>query len=348
MDGLTKTRLDWVDLPAHVRSAVEGILGDRVVEAVSQPGGYSPGTADRVRTAGGRRAFVKAVSPAQNGDSPGMHRTEARNTAALPAYAPTPRLLGCHDDGEWVALVLADVDGRHPATPWRPDELDAVLGALETMSAALTPSPVAHAPTAAEHLAYDFAGWQRIAADPPAGLDPWARAHLDELCAAADRGIAALGGDTLCHLDVRADNLLVDAAGAVTVVDWPWASRGPAWLDTALLLVNVRLHGGHDTEALLRRSPLTADVDPHALTGVYAGLAGFFADAARRPAPLGIPTVRAFQQAQADALLPWVAQRLGQAVDPPTGPREAQPGERTSWVRNGSTAPGSAGEATMS
>ncbi|WP_406071968.1 phosphotransferase [Micromonospora sp. NBC_01638] len=303
-------RIGWADLPERVRASVQDIIGDRVVEAVSQPGGYSPGTADRVRTATGLRAFVKAISPAQNPDSPTMHRAEARTAAALPASAPTPRLLGCHDDGEWVALVFSDVDGRHPATPWQADELTRVLNALEVMAAALTPSPVTDVPTAAELLAQDFAGWHRIAADPPDLLDPWAREHLDQLRAAADQGLAALTGDTLCHVDVRADNLLLDATGTVTVVDWPWACRGPAWLDTALLLVNVRLHGGHDTEALLRRLPLTAEVDPIALSGVYAGLAGFFADSARRPPPPGIPTVRAFQQAQAHALLPWLAARL--------------------------------------
>lgn len=289
---------------------MEQIIGDRVVEAVSQPGGYSPGTADRVSTAGGRRAFVKAVGPTLNPDSPRMHRAEARHTAALPRTAPTPRLLGCHDDGEWVALVLTDVDGRHPHTPWRAAELDPVLHTLDTLAATLTPNPVPDVPTAAERLAHDFAGWRRIAADPPPRLDPWAATHLTELRAAADRGLAALTGDTLCHLDVRADNLLIGPDGRVTVVDWPWACRGPAWLDTALLLVNVRLHGGHDTEMLLRRSPRTADVDSAVLTGFYAGLAGFFTDSARRPPPPGIPTVRPFQQSQADALLPWLAHRL--------------------------------------
>ncbi|MER7456379.1 phosphotransferase [Micromonospora sp. NPDC126480] len=311
MNARTTTRIGWADLPEHVRSAVEDILGDRVVEAVSQPGGYSPGTADRVRTAGGARAFVKAVSPAQNADSVRLHRTEARNTAALPPYAPTPRLLGLHDDGEWVAMVLTDVDGRHPATPWRGAELTRVLATLAELAAALTPNPVPHVPNAAEHLAYDLAGWQRIAADPPPDLDPWAAAHLTDLVDAAGRALAALDGDTLCHVDIRADNLLVDPAGTVTVVDWPWACRGPAWLDTALLLVNVRLHGGHDTDALLRRLPVTADVDRDTLTGFYAGLAGFFLDGARRPPPPGIPTVRAFQRAQGEALLPWVASRLG-------------------------------------
>ncbi|WFE67214.1 aminoglycoside phosphotransferase family protein [Micromonospora sp. WMMD714] len=312
MDGTGGGRIGWAELPRSVQLAVEQIIGDRVVEARSQPGGYSPGTADRVRTAGGRRAFVKAVSPAQNPETPRMHRAEARHTAALPGSAPTPRLLGWHDDGEWVALVLTDVEGRHPYTPWRATELDSVLCALAALAGALTPNPVPDVPTAAERLAHDFAGWRRIAADPPPRLDPWAAAHLTELCAAADRGLAALTGDTLCHLDVRADNLLIGPDGSVTVVDWPWACRGPAWLDTALLLVNVRLHGGHDTEALVRRLPLTADVDPAVLTGFYAGLAGFFTDSARRPPPPGIPTVRRFQQAQADALLPWLTHRLPQ------------------------------------
>src|SRR6185437_5917666 len=97
-----------------VRAAVEGIVGGPVVAAQTQRGGFSPGTADRVRTADGRRAFVKAVSPAQNEFSAVLHRREAVVTAALPGYAPTPRLLGCYDDGDWVALVLEDIDGRHP------------------------------------------------------------------------------------------------------------------------------------------------------------------------------------------------------------------------------------------
>ncbi|GIJ37471.1 hypothetical protein Vwe01_07960 [Micromonospora andamanensis] len=294
-----------------VRSAVEKIIGDRVVDAVSQPGGYSPGTADRVLTANGRRAFVKAASPAQNPDTPDMHRAEARITAALPAYAPTPRLLGCHDDGHWVALVLSDVDGRHPVTPWQAEELDAVLGALERMATALTPSPVAEVPGIADRLADEFAGWRRVVDDPPPELNPWARTHLDELCSWSDHGLASLIGDTLCHVDVRADNLLVDRAGRVTVVDWPWAARGPAWLDTAMLLLDVRLQGGHDTEALLRRLPLTAAVDPDVVTGLYAGLAGFFTDRARLPPPPGIPTLRAFQHAQAEVLLTWLAERTG-------------------------------------
>ncbi|WP_211310565.1 hypothetical protein [Thermasporomyces composti] len=107
-------RISWTDLPAHVRKGIEEILDGNVVEAVSQRGGFSPGSADRVRLHDGRRAFVKAVSADLNPDSPGLHRREARNTAQLPDDVPASQLLGCYDDGHWVALVFADVDGRTP------------------------------------------------------------------------------------------------------------------------------------------------------------------------------------------------------------------------------------------
>ncbi|NJC84348.1 aminoglycoside phosphotransferase family protein [Planosporangium mesophilum] len=315
MTSATGTRIGWADLPCQVRAGVEAIVGDTVVRAVSQPGGFSPGTADRIRTAAGRRAFVKAVSPTQNEVSTDLHRREAHVTAALPEYAPTPRLLGCYDDGYWVALVLQDVEGRHPRTPWRPDELEAVLTTLGDLAVTLTPSPLPGVPSAVDHLSGNFAGWRRVAADPPPDLDPWTSAHLPVLCALADQATASLAGDTLVHNDIRADNLLLRPDGAAVVVDWPWACVGPAWLDTLLLMVNVRLFGGHDTDALLtdtlvsRRAAMT-ELKPDDLTAVLAGLAGFFLDCARQPPPPGIPTLRAFQRAQADAVLPWVRDRL--------------------------------------
>ena len=124
----------WSDVPAHVQSALEAILGAPVVEAVSQPGGFSPGTADRVVLADGRRAFVKAVGRELNPDTPGIHRLEIAVMRTLPPSVPAPRLLGAYDDGDWVALALTDVDGRHPAAPWNPEELDRVLAAMTDLS----------------------------------------------------------------------------------------------------------------------------------------------------------------------------------------------------------------------
>ena len=308
MIGIGGNRMSWAQLPAHVRSAVETLLGGPVVQAVSQPGGFSPGTADRVRTGAGRKAFVKAVSAAQNPDSPALHRREFEITAAMPANAPAPDVVGSFDDGEWIALVLEDVEGQVPVLPWTRPDVDAVLAAAASLARMLTPSPVADLRRAEDELAEAFRGWHEIRDSPPADLDPWAREHLDLLCELAEAGSHSLEGATLCHTDMRADNVLLRPDGSVVFVDWPWASLGPPWLDTLMLLFNIRLYGGHDVEMLLRKhcDASSADVD-----GVLAGISGFCTDAARRPDPPGLPALRAFQRAQAVVGVEWLRTRLG-------------------------------------
>ncbi|MEU4214905.1 phosphotransferase [Actinoplanes sp. NPDC026623] len=309
MVSATGVRIGWTDLPPGVRGAVERCLGSPVAAAVSQPGGFSPGTADRVVTADGRRAFVKAVGCGISEAALAFHRREARVAAALPPDAPAPRLLACHDDGEWIALVFEDVDGRHPRTPWDRDEVSAVFDALAGLARAATPCPVP-VPAAADQCGPDLAGWRRVAADRPPALDPWVAAQLPALRAAAGRALAGLDGQTLVHGDVRADNLLVRGDGTVAVVDWPHACRGPAWLDRLLLCINLLLFGGVDIDPLVARLASDAAVPVGLLIDVLAGYTGYFLDAARQPPPPGLPTLRAFQRAQADALLPWVRQRL--------------------------------------
>jgi aminoglycoside phosphotransferase (APT) family kinase protein len=298
------SRIGWADLAPEVRGAVEELLGSAVVEARSQAGGFSPGTADRVVLADGRRAFVKAVSRDQNDRSVELARREAAVTAAFPASLPAPRLLGSYDDGHWVAMIFEDVEGRHPRTPWVAAELAAAVTALRELARAATPPPVAAIPTAADSLRPNFAGWHRIAADRPADLDPWAARRLGELRAAADRGLVALGeGRTLVHGDIRADNLLVRGDGSIVIVDWPWACAGPEWLDRVLLGINVIFGGGDPGLAF-------AEVEPAVCADVLAGFAGYLLDISRLPDPPSMPTVRAFQRAQAIALLPWLRANL--------------------------------------
>lgn len=301
----TAVRITWTDLPTEIRARAEHIIGGRVVDARSQTGGFSPGTADRVRTDDGRRAFVKAVTPAINEGSAQLARQEMRICAALPEHAPVPRLLGAFDTGDWVVLVLEDIDGAHPRTPWVEPEIDAAVTGLRELAAALTPAPLPDLPRASERLAYDFAGWDRVAADPPPDLEPWAAAHLPALRASAARGRTALdAGTTLAHCDIRADNILVRGDGRAIFVDWPWGCIGPDWLDRLLLAVNVLATGGNP-------DPVLSGIDPRTATDVVAGLTGFFLDRSRTPPPPGIPAVRAFQRAQADALLPWLRARAG-------------------------------------
>jgi serine/threonine protein kinase len=301
-------RIGWPDLPEPIQTVVEEILGGRVLDARSQTGGFSPGSADRVVIDSGRRAFVKAVSRAQNDRSVELARREAAVAAALPASTPAPRLLGSFDDGYWVVMVFEDIEGRNPRTPWVAPELAATVTALRELALAATPAPLSAIPAAADSLRPNFAGWQRIADDPPADLDPWAANHLDELRAAADRGVVAVGsGHTLVHCDIRADNLLLRPDGSIVIVDWPWACVGPAWLDRVLLGMNVIFCGGDPGPALV-------EVDSAVCVDVLAGFAGYLLDIARRPDPPSMPTVREFQRAQAAALIPWLRSRLDLAA----------------------------------
>jgi hypothetical protein len=312
----TGQRIGWDDVPADVRAGIEGVLGAPVVSATSQPGGFSPGTADRVLTARGRRAFVKAVCPALNERSVEMHRREATVSAALPSSVPAPRLIGSYDDGTWVAVVLEDVDGVHPRTPWAADEVTAVLDALRRVAAHDAGRLPVDLPSAAQDLAADLTGWDAAAADPERldavlspfadhGLAAWARTHLDDLVALSARARGDLAGDALLHLDVRADNLLVRPDGEVVLVDWPWACRGPGWVDALALLVNVRLHDpDHDVGRHLAH-PALASLDAETAVAFLAGLAGFFLHVSTEPPVPNLPTLRSFQRAQGESTLAW-------------------------------------------
>ncbi|MGW3241232.1 aminoglycoside phosphotransferase family protein [Streptomyces sp. NPDC001070] len=318
MTPAPRTRLPWAALPRDLAAAVEARLGAPVAAADDQRGGFSPGVAARLTLTDGRRAFVKAVSPAQNPDSPHIHRAEARIAADLPEDVPAPRLLHSFEQDDWVVLAFEDVPGRTPADPWDTEELRRVMDALADLAARLTPSPVA-APPAAERLAASFGCWAELAAgrdagtDDLRGLDPWAAAHLDELAALESGWPQALTGSTLAHSDLRADNVLLTGdgpAGRVVFVDWPWACTSTPWFDLLCMLPSVAMQGGPEPEDLFAAHPVARDADPAAVDAALAALTGMFLGHARRPAPPGLPTLRAFQRAQGEAALSWLRARL--------------------------------------
>lgn len=294
-------RMPWQDVAPHMRQAVEEFLGGRVAEAVTQPGGFSPAAAVRLRLDDGRRAFVKALNSAVNPDAPAIYRAEARIAAALPPEVPAPRLLTSFDADGWIVLVFEDVEGHHPAMPWRQDELDRVWAAIDVMSKALTPSPI-EVPTAAEVMGGSFRGWRRLLGEDTTGLDPWALANLDALAELESGWEAAAAGDTLLHADLRADNILL-TGDRVYFVDWPWACRGAAFYDLAAMLPSVAMQGGPLPQELL------PDPDP-AITAVVAAFTGYLVRQGRQPDPPGLPTLRAFQRAQGVVALEWLRHRL--------------------------------------
>lgn len=310
-------RLDWSAVPARIRAEAERRMGGTVAAVASQPTGFSPGVAARLALADGRRVFVKAIGPAPNPDSPEFHRREARIVAALPERVPAPRLQWSLDDAAsgWVVLAFEDVDGRHPAQPWRPEELDRVLGALAELADELTPSPLPDTLVARASDAFReyIHGWRMLRDEQQEGLprlDAWSARHLEELIALEAAAPAAAAGETLLHFDVRADNMLLTPE-RVWLVDWPHAHVGAAWVDVVCFAPSVAMQGGPPPEELIARHPACRAADPAAITAAVAALAGFFTHRSLQPPPPGLPTLRAFQAAQAAVARAWIAERAG-------------------------------------
>ena len=140
-------RVEWAQVPGRgAGGELRTCAAPRSSAARTQPGGFSPGLAARVRCANGARYFVKAVSAQANPDTPGLHRQEARVLAALEPLItsrqlPVPRLHGIVDRPPWVALVLQDVAGRQPQLPWRTAELRQVVACARPAGRGPDPGP---------------------------------------------------------------------------------------------------------------------------------------------------------------------------------------------------------------
>jgi hypothetical protein len=271
--------------------------------------------AARLELADGSRAFVKAVSPEPNGVTPSVYRREGRIVAAIPPAAPVPRLLWMLDDDPdgWVVLAFEDVGGRQPSLPWRDDELDLVLEAMAALATDLTPSPLR--PPIVADAAESFGGldhlsWASLIAAPHPALDAWSTRHLERLAALEASAFEAPRGDTLQHFrhpggQPPADGRRRAGRGLAARAYRPAVGRSR--------LVRAKRDDAGWAIAGRPRPPLPAG----------AGRGSWRARRRRRggrrllhggsllpPSP-GLPTLRAFQAAQAEVARAWLAERTG-------------------------------------
>ena len=310
-------RLQWSEMPPRIRLEVEKWLGSDVTRAVTQPTGFSPGVAARLTADNGRRVFLKAVGPEPNAGAPSNHRREISIVSGLPSPAPVPRLLWSYDKGEggWVVLVFEEVDGRHPTQPWRPEELDQVVAAMEALATTLTPSPVpvSVVGAASDRFATGLRGWRQLRDEQPSSvnqLDAWSVRNLETLIKIEDTAGESVAGDTLLHLDIRADNILL-TADRTWFVDWADVSIGAAWVDVVTMASSVTMQGGPAPDQVIARHGACRSAHSGAITAAVVALAGFFTYQAVQPPPPGLPTLRAFQEGQGVVARDWVAQRTG-------------------------------------
>lgn len=315
-------RLDWSALPPHVVRAIDLALGDPVVATTTIHGGFSPGIAAIATTAGGQRCFVKAACSVPNETAPEFHRREVTIASRFAPDVPAPRLIWSFDEGApgWVVLVYEVIDGHNPLLPWRSRDVDLVIEALNRLAASLTPSPIPAgiAGDLPSWRPFRDSGWLHVkmrkeypaSFDPPYVLDPWVDRHLDRLIEIEHGVEDVVAGDSLVHLDIRGDNLLL-TGDRVVVVDWPHARVGAAWVDTVFFAPSLAMQGGPEPEDLIARVDVARDADPDAMTAVIANTAGFFTYHGSLPPEDGLPGLRAFQEAQAAVARRWLAHRTG-------------------------------------
>jgi len=310
-------RLDWRDLPRHVRARIAELAGSQVTAEISATSGFSPGFAAVLELADGRGVFVKAVSAEQNPVSPHLARAEIRVSRALPPQVPAPPLLWSSDDDDWVILGFEVVHGRSPELPWKPEDLRAVADALGALADA-EPLPGHQLPRTDDQLVDDFTGWRKLHAldaesqaryaDLAGEPGRWALENLEQLVRWEQDALRVCAGDALVHGDLRADNSFIDPdhQHRVWIIDWPHASVGAPWLDLAFMLPSVALQGGGDPATNFRTHAVSDGVHDDDLRAGLAGLSGYFAWSSFQPAPLGIPNLRRFQAAQGLATVRWL------------------------------------------
>jgi hypothetical protein len=312
VNAVDSHRMQWADVPGRVRAAIVEAIGSKVVAAAGQRGGYGPGLAARCRLADSRRVFIKAVSGAQNPDSPNIMRHEAEVASSLPRDAPAAALLHALDDGEWIALVFEDIDGALPSTPWQADQLARVVTAMTDLATMPTWPAL---PSIGERYGAMFRGWRTLAAEGAETVDdPWCRERLDELASLEAQWESAAGGESLIHGDVRSDNVLLTADRGVVFVDWSSTCIGAAWFDLVAMVPSIELEGGGAPESVLRLAGFgEGDIDTARLLPVVAAIAGYFAERGRLADPPGLPTLRDFQRAQGAVTLAWLRRLLARA-----------------------------------
>jgi hypothetical protein len=211
-------RLEWHDLPAGVRDAVQTRTG-QVIGAENSSAGRNSAFSAALVTADGR-VFCKGGRT----DSPQavMHRNEAAVNPHLPSDL-APQLLWQVEQDGWLLLGFEHVSGQHAnLSPGSPD-LPLVADAVQQIG---TIAP----PQSPRRMIADH--WEAALANGTA----------DELAAQAPRHMR---GSTLVHSDLNPLNILV--ADTARVVDWAWWRTGAAWIDPAFVIVRL-VAAGHEPE----------------------------------------------------------------------------------------------------
>ncbi|MFE3019444.1 aminoglycoside phosphotransferase [Streptomyces sp. NPDC059256] len=251
---MTSGRIGWAQLPEALRTAVGERLGASFT-ARDTAHSAAAGVASLLELESGAFVFVKGQRERAPAPVAGAVLEEEDSwwgpdwspvdeldleEAVNPHLPPSaPRVLWRLDGHGWHLLAFEGVVGRDADfVPGSPD-LEPVCAALAEL-APLPAPPEVRLPTAWDRWGY--------------------------YCADDDREL--LAGSRLLHTDPASTNILVEDRGRARLVDWSWATVGPAWIDTALWGMRLVSTGGHSPEQAWQcaaRVPGWTAADPKAV-----------------------------------------------------------------------------------
>ena len=310
-------------MPGDIRREVERVLRAPVARAERAYGGYAPSATFRMRLRDGRRAFFKGSYPL-----PATSRVQFKTRREERVYRDlrpvigrwSPRFLGSFERAGWHVILLEDVG---PATlpPWNASRARRAAHEYARFHQASLGRRLPRWLTREQYLEHT-SFWSRLARtgeirqtaslarERRAAAASWLADALPTLRRAEAALERVRAPYVLLHLDTRSDNVRLIGERFV-MFDWPFASIGPAEFDVAAFAQAVAAEGGPGPERFVGWYEEVLPLRAAALDVSIAGVAGYFADRAWRPAIRGLPRLRAIQRRQLKVSLPWAARRLG-------------------------------------
>jgi hypothetical protein len=301
--------------PDVVTAAVEQLVNDRIVREQPAAVGFTPSIASTVELARERKVFVKAGAV---GTGPGDAVTTGVQLAPVVGDLGPP-LLGHRIADGWSIAVYDFIRGS-AIDSWDEQAVSAMADLSFRLRERLDPSPVSDTTPFAHTFSPLLGCWEAlgeprhprratvrhvIGLDLPYGLDAQRLADLER------RWFEALDpGRALQHGDLRSDNVIREPSGRLWLVDWTHTWTAPGWSDLVRLAPDLLANGNNDPEEFLNASAW-ADSPRDDVDVMLAGLAGRCWRDGHLPDEPTIPHLRRMQREQGDAILRWLAQRIG-------------------------------------
>ncbi len=235
-------RLAFSDIAEHVHIWLKNTFGSYKV-TYEYGGGLSPGCAASIITSDNTPLFIKAAQENSSDATVALFRHEHHVLMSLPPASYRPKLVGAYDSNNWVALVIEHIDGSYPdftdATT-----MDTVAEMITCQAAELSPFPQSlNVLSLKDATQWWVPRWEEIRNNPsqfiPEQFVDFITETNVETNQRFERTKNSLHSETVCHFDIRNDNLLIQPDGTVMFLDWGIAMTGPRWVDLLILALQA-------------------------------------------------------------------------------------------------------------